>query len=151
TGEAARDAAESVGRIGTAERSSFAFRSDRAGGGSIYQRRKRVPGKGCNMRKLLAWAMTAAALTAAGVATTAKAAQPPASAAGAPSCAGNSCPANAGHLGCNHCARRSGAPVWQRLCDWFTYRAEPAPRECKCYRTCAGCTPPLYLYLALRF
>src|SRR5437868_14957311 len=49
--------------------------------------------------------------------------------------AANGC---AGHAGCGRA--RCGAPVLQRVRDWLTYRAAPAPRECKCQRKCAACT-----------
>jgi len=52
--------------------------------------------------------------------------------------------ASAGH------GRHDGS-CWQRLRGWLTYRAPPAPRECKCRHTCAGCPAPLYSYFALRY
>src|SRR5262249_61585910 len=64
------------------------------------------------------------------------------SARGIAGAAGNAC--RRGH-GCGH------AGSLHRLCDWFTYRALPVPRECKCHRTCTSCTPPLYSYFAVRY
>ena len=59
-----------------------------------------------------------------------------------------------GASGCgNSCGRncRSGCGCLHRLADWLSYRAAPAPRECRCRHTCAGCTPPLYSYFAVRY
>src|SRR5262249_38348770 len=114
-----------------------------------------------NMRRLIRLALAivlCAGLARAGAAEARSPAQTPPPALGGtdaapPSMAINNVTDNVGSAGANGCGGtcRSHGGCLHRICEWFTYRAAPAPHECRCRRTCAGCTPPLYTYFAYRY